>query len=44
MVPVGANLKEAVVEAFRGLRGLPVDALLEQRYQKFRAMGVFEGG
>jgi acetyl-CoA carboxylase carboxyl transferase subunit alpha len=41
---VAANLKEAVVEAFRGLRGLPVDALLEQRYQKFRAMGVFEGG
>ena len=41
---VAANLKEAVVEAFRGLRGLPVDALLEQRYQKFREMGVFEGG
>jgi acetyl-CoA carboxylase alpha subunit len=32
------------MEAFRGLREMPVDALLEQRYQKFRAMGVFEGG
>ena len=39
-----ATLKGAVVEAFRGLREMPIAALLEQRYQKFRAMGVFEGG
>ena len=39
-----ATLKGAVVEAFRGLREMPVAALLEQRYQKFRAMGVFENG
>ncbi len=39
-----ATLKEAVAEAFRSLRGMPVAALLEQRYQKFRAMGVFENG
>mgnify|MGYP001281053051 CR=1 FL=1 len=41
---VAATLKGAVVEAFRCLREMPVDALLEQRYQKFRAMGVFENG
>jgi len=41
---VAATLKGAVAEAFRSLRELPVDALLEQRYQKFRKMGVFEGG
>ena len=39
-----ATLKGAVVETFRGLRVMPVVALLEQRYQKFRAMGVFENG
>ena len=39
-----ATLKGAVVEAFRGLREMPIAALLEQRYQKFRAMGVFENG
>jgi acetyl-CoA carboxylase carboxyl transferase subunit alpha len=38
---VAATLKGAVAEAFRSLREMPVDALLEQRYQKFRAMGVF---
>jgi acetyl-CoA carboxylase carboxyl transferase subunit alpha len=41
---MAANLKEAVVGAFRELRQLPTDALLEQRYQKFRKMGVFEEG
>jgi acetyl-CoA carboxylase carboxyl transferase subunit alpha len=41
---VAATLKGAVAEAFRSLREMPVDALLEQRYQQFRAMGVFEGG
>jgi acetyl-CoA carboxylase carboxyl transferase subunit alpha len=39
-----ANLKEAVTAAFRELRRVPTDALLEQRYQKFRRMGVFEEG
>jgi len=33
-----------VVAAFRELRRVPTDALLEQRYQKFRRMGVFEEG
>ena len=39
-----ATLKAAVVQAFQELRQVPVDALLEQRYQKFRRMGVFEEG
>ena len=39
-----ANLKEAVTAAFRELRRVPTDALLEQRYHKFRRMGVFEEG
>jgi acetyl-CoA carboxylase carboxyl transferase subunit alpha len=39
-----ATLKEAVAEAFRRLRQVSVDALLERRYEKFRAMGVFEEG
>jgi acetyl-CoA carboxylase carboxyl transferase subunit alpha len=39
-----ATLKAAVTEAFRALRRVPVDVLLEQRYQKFRRMGVFEEG
>jgi len=39
-----ATLKEAVAAAFRELRQVPTDALLEQRYQKFRRMGVFEEG
>ena len=39
-----ATLKEAVIKAFRALRQVPVDVLLEQRYQKFRRMGVFEEG
>ena len=38
---VAATLKGAVAEAFRSLREMPVDALLEQRYQKFRRMGAF---
>ena len=36
------TLKGFLLRAFDGLRGLPVDTLLEQRYQKFRRMGVFE--
>jgi acetyl-CoA carboxylase alpha subunit len=30
--------------AFDRLRRIPLDELLEQRYQKFRRMGVFEEG
>ncbi len=39
-----AKLKQTIEEAFGHLRQMSVDSLLEQRYQKFRAMGVFEGG
>jgi acetyl-CoA carboxylase carboxyl transferase subunit alpha len=38
------TLKGFLVKAFDRLRRLPVDELLEQRYQKFRRMGVFEEG
>jgi len=41
---VAARLKEAIEEAFRRLRQVSVDGLLAQRYEKFRSMGVFEGG
>ena len=39
-----ANLKEALLKAFARVRQVPVEELLEQRYQKFRRMGVFEEG
>ena len=39
-----ATLKAAVVPAFQELRQVPADVLMEQRYQKFRRMGVFEEG
>ncbi|GIW78226.1 MAG: acetyl-coenzyme A carboxylase carboxyl transferase subunit alpha [Gemmatales bacterium] len=35
------TLKTYLMRYLRELRGLPVDELLEQRYQKFRRMGVF---
>ncbi len=38
------TLKGFLAKAFDRLRRLPVDELLEQRYQKFRRMGVFEEG
>jgi acetyl-CoA carboxylase carboxyl transferase subunit alpha len=41
---VAARLKAAIEEAFRRLRQVSVDGLLVQRYEKFRSMGVFEGG
>jgi acetyl-CoA carboxylase carboxyl transferase subunit alpha len=41
---MASTLKGFLLRAFDGLRGLPVDTLLEQRYQKFRRMGVFEEG
>ncbi len=39
-----ATLKAALVDAFNRLRRIPTDVLLEQRYQNFRTMGVFEEG
>jgi acetyl-CoA carboxylase carboxyl transferase subunit alpha len=39
-----ATLKTTVVQAFRDLQQVPLDALVEQRYQKFRRMGVYEEG
>ena len=36
------NLKSAVVKALRDLEKLPCDKLLQQRYDKFRKMGVFQ--
>jgi len=39
-----ANLKDALGKAFARLGQLPVVELLEQRYRKFRRMGVFEEG
>ena len=41
---MATTLKEAVVKAFDRLRRLPLEELLEQRYQKFRRMGVFDEG
>ena len=41
---MAATLKTAVMEAFAELRHVPPDRLIEQRYQKFRRMGVFEEG
>ncbi len=35
------NLKAALLRNLRELQQLPVDELLEKRYQKFRNIGVF---
>ena len=35
------NLKKVVLEAVEELEKIPVDELVEKRYQKFRQMGVF---
>ena len=35
------NLKKVVLEAVSELEKLPVDELVEKRYEKFRQMGVF---
>ena len=35
-------LKAYLLRYLRELRSVPVDTLLERRYQKFRAMGVFD--
>jgi acetyl-CoA carboxylase carboxyl transferase subunit alpha len=39
---MAATLKQAVWDAFGEIRRLPADRLVEDRYQKFRRMGVFE--
>jgi acetyl-CoA carboxylase carboxyl transferase subunit alpha len=41
---MASMLKGFVLKAFEQLRQIPADELLEQRYQKFRQMGVFEEG
>jgi acetyl-CoA carboxylase carboxyl transferase subunit alpha len=41
---MASTLKGFLVKAFDRLRQVPLEELLEQRYQKFRRMGVFEEG
>jgi acetyl-CoA carboxylase carboxyl transferase subunit alpha len=41
---IATTLKGCLLKAFDRLRQLPLDALLDQRYRKFRRMGVFEEG
>ena len=41
---MGNILKGYLLRYLRDLKQLPVDQLIEQRYQKFRSMGVFEEG
>jgi acetyl-CoA carboxylase carboxyl transferase subunit alpha len=40
----GNTLKTYLLRYLRELRGVPVDELVEARYRKFRAMGVFDEG
>jgi acetyl-CoA carboxylase carboxyl transferase subunit alpha len=37
-----ANLKAAVTTSLREVIGVPIDKLVQQRYDKFRKMGVFQ--
>jgi acetyl-CoA carboxylase alpha subunit len=39
---MASTLKGFVLKAFERLLRLPVEELIEQRYQKFRRMGVIE--
>lgn len=39
---VYANIKKYVLDQWTVLKTIPIDTLLEQRYQKFRQMGQFE--
>jgi acetyl-CoA carboxylase carboxyl transferase subunit alpha len=41
---MATTLKGFLVKAFERLNRVPAEKLLEQRYQKFRRMGVFEEG
>ena len=38
---MGARLKLYLVRTLRELLAMPLDRLLQERYQKFRRMGVF---
>jgi acetyl-CoA carboxylase carboxyl transferase subunit alpha len=38
------TLRDRLISEFSSLRRIPIDELLERRYQKFRRMGVFEQG
>jgi acetyl-CoA carboxylase carboxyl transferase subunit alpha len=37
-----ANMKQFIKEQWNLLKAIPIDVLLENRYQKFRRMGKFE--
>ena len=37
-----ANLQSAISSALREVTGVPIDRLVQQRYEKFRKMGVFQ--
>ena len=37
-----ANLQSAITKALRELAGIPIDRLVQQRYEKFRKIGVFQ--
>jgi acetyl-CoA carboxylase carboxyl transferase subunit alpha len=39
-----ANLKSFLIHALRQLKGLPIDQLLQRRYEKYRKIGVFLEG
>ncbi len=41
---MATTLRERLIGEFSSLRRIPIDELLERRYQKFRRMGVFEQG
>src|SRR5947209_1412133 len=41
---MAATLKTYLLRSLRELKNVPVEELLDARYQKFRAMGVFEDG
>src|SRR4051812_10772777 len=43
-VATAENLKKVIVDALTELEKLPTDKLIDQRYKKFRKMGVFEEG
>jgi acetyl-CoA carboxylase carboxyl transferase subunit alpha len=38
----GKNLKEAILAALHELEKIPVDKLVQRRYNKFRQMGRFQ--
>ncbi|HZZ81885.1 MAG TPA: hypothetical protein VFE62_25515, partial [Gemmataceae bacterium] len=43
-VQMGNILKAYLLRSLRELKQIPIPDLLEQRYQKFRKMGVFDEG